>query len=569
MATPNDIKTVVGLFRVSTEEQEQEGNSLEAQKRMYTWDCRSFGWKSLATFSGQESGTALDSRKIIHEVMATLREHHPDALWVREQSRLTRGDQLDVAVLLRELRENGILVVTERGHVLDLNDIEGEFLFGLKALIDRREFQVIRRRSILGKDEKARRGLSSNGRVAYGYIIEGIGRDRGLRVPHPEEAPVVRLIFELAAQGKSIKQIIRELFERGIQPPTAVGRVSGKAPERFADGLQLWATTTIKRILNNPIYLGVSYRNCWVKKGNTLVFDPNNPKAIWIEDAHEAVVDQALWNAAHQQLESRAAHKKTPAHMLTGVLRCPMCGSGYHVNGGEDRYGTLKQYYICGSKRSPADVFGYRKRTGAACPSKYLPREQADPMMWNALVNLISRPDMVQQYLERGGTTARRERLDQEIADLRKQRSIRERKISLAREKLLTEVFTDGEYLTVKNQLEEEIRKLDRQIQQKEAESETCSADAAKQVLHNLSVLKLGERKLSETQRRDLFRALVRRISPQDETLRVCEVELNAEIAPQLVEAGQPCMRFQNTTSSRCVNRPHTIVLPMRTEGRR
>ena len=169
MATPNDVKTVVGLFRVSTEDQEQEGNSLDAQKRMYQWGCRTFGWKSLATFSGQETGTALSSRQIIHEVMAALREHRPDALWVREQSRLTRGDQLDVAMLLRELREKAILVVTERGHVLDLNDVEGEFLFGLKAMIDRRESQVIRRPSILGKDEKARRGLSSNGRVAYGW----------------------------------------------------------------------------------------------------------------------------------------------------------------------------------------------------------------------------------------------------------------------------------------------------------------------------------------------------------------------------------------------------------------
>ena len=178
MASPSDIKTVVGLFRVSTEEQEQEGNSLDAQRRMYTLDCRSFRWRSLATFSGQETGTSLDSRRIIHDVMATLREHRPDALWVREQSRLTRGDQLDVAILLRELREHNVRVVTERGHVLDLNDVEGEFLFGMKALIDRREFQVIRRRSMLGKDEKARRGLSSNGRPAFGYVTEGTGRER-------------------------------------------------------------------------------------------------------------------------------------------------------------------------------------------------------------------------------------------------------------------------------------------------------------------------------------------------------------------------------------------------------
>ena len=552
MAAPDDIKTVIGLFRVSTEEQEQEGNSLEAQKRMYDWDCPSFKWKSLGVFSGQETGTALSSRKIIYDVMDALREHRPDALWVREQSRLTRGDQLDVAVLLRELRENSILVVTERGHVLDLTDVEGEFLFGLKALIDRGEFQVIRRRSILGKDEKARRGLCAHGRVAYGYMTTGEGRDRGLRVPHKDEAPVVRLIFELAAQGRTLGQVARELFERKIQPPATRGRAAGRPPEWFKDGFQPWAQGTIRQILNNPIYLGVSYRNCWVRRGKSEVFDPHNPKAIWIENAHEPLATQALWDAAHEQVKARAAQKKMPAYMLTGILRCPLCGSGVFGTGCWDRNRAVKQYYVCGSKRNKTDIFGRRKRNGAACSCRYLPRAKTDRLMWEALVDLVSRPDIILEYLESGGSTVRRERLVEEVAALRKQRAFRERKINVAREKLLTEVFTDGEYLTVKNQLENEIRTLDHQVQVKETEAETCSAEATQQLVHNLAMLRLGDRKLSEEQRRGLFRTLVKRVSPQDETLQVCEIELNAGIAPQLVEAGSaghPCMWPENISS--------------------
>lgn len=75
------------------------------------------------------------------------------------------------------------------------------------------------------------------------------------------------------------------------------------------------------------------------------------------------------------------------------------------------------------------------------------------------------------------------------------------------------------------------------------------SAGAAKQVLHHLAVLKLGDRKLSAVQRDELFRALVRRITPQDETLRVCEIELNANIAPRLVEA--PVCTWTENLSSR------------------
>ena len=73
----------------------------------------------------------------------------------------------------------------------------------------------------------------------------------------------------------------------------------------------------------------------------------------------------------------------------------------------------------------------------------------------------------------------------------------------------------------------------------------------AKQLLHTLALLKLGDRKMSAGQRNELFRALVKRITPQDDTLRVCEVELNASIAPQLIEAPAPA-RTENLSPARC-----------------
>lgn len=127
MAKAEDIQTVVGLFRVSTEVQEREGYSLQAQERAFARDCRAYGWRSLATFEGQETGSALTQRQTIHDLIAFIHTNRPDAIWVIEQSRLTRGDELDVAILLRELRETGTKVVTERGNVIDPADLEGAF----------------------------------------------------------------------------------------------------------------------------------------------------------------------------------------------------------------------------------------------------------------------------------------------------------------------------------------------------------------------------------------------------------------------------------------------------------
>lgn len=289
----DSISTVVGLFRVSTEAQEKEGYSLAAQQVAYQRDCRRFSWRSLGTFEGQESGSSLAQRHTIHELIAFLREKKPEAVWVIEQSRLTRGDELDVALLLRELRETGTKVVVERGSVIDPQDLEGAFMFRLKALFDRREWEVITARNRRGKDEKARQGLLASGRTAYGYTVAGEGKQRGQRVPVPAEAAVVRSIFEWIAEGQSIRRVIELLRDRGVQAPSQAGRPSGRKPSRYANGIQLWSRMTLRRLLMNPIYLGVAYRNCWIKKGRSFAFDRTNPKAIWVEHAHEPIISRS------------------------------------------------------------------------------------------------------------------------------------------------------------------------------------------------------------------------------------------------------------------------------------
>lgn len=157
MARPDDISTVVGLFRVSTEVQEREGYSLQAQQTAYARDCRAFGWRSLATFEGHETGSSLADRKTIHELVSLVRERRPDAVWVIEQSRLTRGDELDVAVLLRDLRESSTRVVTERGNVLDPADLEGAFTFRLTADPCRGNSTRVCSRLVLQRPDKGRK----------------------------------------------------------------------------------------------------------------------------------------------------------------------------------------------------------------------------------------------------------------------------------------------------------------------------------------------------------------------------------------------------------------------------
>jgi site-specific DNA recombinase len=526
LARAEDIESVVGLFRVSTEIQEREGYSLQAQERAYARDCRAYGWRSLATFEGHETGSALTQRQTIHDLIAFIQTNHPDAIWVIEQSRLTRGDELDVAMLIRELRETGTKVATERGNVTDPADLEGAFVFRFKALMDRREWEVIAARNKRGKDEKAKRGLNVNGRPAYGYKVEGEGRNKGLRVPVPAEAEVVRQIFEWAVAGLSIRKIIRRLHEQAVPAPTQSGRISGTTPRRFKDGLQVWSATTIKRMLRNPIYLGVSYRHCWIKQGKTHVFDPTNPEAIWVENAHEPIVSQEQWDAAHGQLARRKTETHTDVHMLTGILVCPLCGNGFRVTSSNDQRGHKNTYYYCNSKRNVVNEFGEQKRTASACSMRWLPLEKTDLQIWGAFVVLISSPQMIEQYLASAGAEKHRKRLRDEISRLEESAAKIETMMSRAREKLLTEILTDGEYLKERERLDTQLHGTQKRLLTKQTELKSTSKDAARQVIQSLAMLRLGEKKLSRDQRSRLFHSLVKRVVPADVDMKRVEIEM-------------------------------------------
>ena len=97
---------VIAMFRVSTERQANEGASLDSQERTFRELARNNRWKVVGEFRGCESATqAATERKVLQQVLACIGEQKPDAVYIHEQSRLTRGDELEVRG--REARPRG------------------------------------------------------------------------------------------------------------------------------------------------------------------------------------------------------------------------------------------------------------------------------------------------------------------------------------------------------------------------------------------------------------------------------------------------------------------------------
>tara|TARA_R110000782_G_scaffold102483_5_gene189535 strand:+ start:34857 stop:36413 length:1557 start_codon:yes stop_codon:yes gene_type:complete len=352
---------VVAMFRVSTEKQANEGASLDAQEHGYRGLADRHGWDTVAVFRGCESATqASRERAVLQQVLACVRERRPEAIYVHEQSRLTRGDELEVAALLRELREQEIKIIIG-GVVRDLSSLDERFMVGIQSLVDRAEAERIKERHLRGKRAKARRGLKNSGPTPFGYRNPPPGHpDRGQLQIVEDEAVIVRRVFAMAADGDAVRAIAARLNAEGVPSPR------GKH----------WGKSSIARMLANPAYRGCHVTGGWVAEpgSRTFRFDQNQPGAIVVEGSHQPIVSPAAWEAAQP---TRPAPPTPRPRLLSGLMTM----NGHPATGDSLR---RRSFY-----RPPRGARG----------GPWIPVEAADSVVWRAFVQAISEPSFLERVV--------------------------------------------------------------------------------------------------------------------------------------------------------------------------
>ena len=473
---------VCALYRVSTEKQMNEGCSLEAQERQYKQLAKSNGWITIAEFRGCESATqAATERQVLQQVLACIREQRPDAVYVHEQSRLSRGDELDVYALFRELRERSIKIIVG-GVIRDLASIDERFMLGIQSLVDRAESERIKERMRRGKRERALQGKKNCGLAPYGYINPPAGDpNRGKLQVVQEEAEIVRRVFQLAADGKADRLIARLLTQESIASPR------GGA----------WGKTTVCRLLRNPAYIGMHASHAWIAENGTRTFrfDLQNPDAIVVEDAHEPIVSRELWDAA--QSRPKAPRTSRP-NMLTGRL---------WVNGA---------YYSGDTCRSKSFYCDRQRRSG----KPWLPVVETDALIWRAFTSLAASPKYVAAMIH---AAQNRRSSGQIVADVeRKKAEIAKLSKRLDR---LVDIFADGDlsraiYQRKVAETSTALTNAETSLQALRVEIAQSDGTLAERVVKAVQALTGRESKLSMQQKATALRSIVTRIDAVAEPVK-------------------------------------------------
>ncbi len=321
-----------------------------------------------------------------------------------------------------------------------------------------------------GMTEKAKRGgvLSIPG---FGYKIEN-----GQYVIVPEEAEVVRKVFNDYANGKGYLTIAKSLNAMGIRTHRG-----NKIENR-----------TIEYWLNNPVYIGKIRWNPDGKLSRNYAADT----AIISDGTHTPIIDIATWNKVFERMKLQKekfgkyynADRKDISHWLTGIVRCEKCGAVLSNQGG---------FFGCSNRcRGTCEGVGYIK-------TDKLAKITLD------ILSQIELPNVVLSFAEPGDTEKTTVSDDNTI--IKGQIKRLEQRLERSKIAYMDGADTLDEYKENKKSIEEEIEELKYMLETIVEEEPEEEVQLDEKELRRLTEI-LSDSKVSNTDKNKMVRTIFKEI---------------------------------------------------------
>lgn len=287
-------------------------------------------------------------------------------------------------------------------------------------------------------------------------------------------------------------------------------------------------------ILKNPVYCG---KIAYGRRKTEKVHGTRNEYRLVEQDdfllvdgLHEAIISEEVWNAAQAKLIAQAKKyehvnkgKDERTHLLSGIVRCPVCGAGMYGN-------KSIKYKKDGTKYKDFFYYGCKHRSmqrGHKCDYKKQIREELlDDAVAEVIVKLVSNPQFAAMMQEKINMKVDTTAIDQEIANYEKQL----RQDYSIKAKLMEEIDNlnpdDRHYIRRKADLDDRLYRMYDKIEELEeqliaARAKKTSIEAEKITGDNIYKVLIYFDKLyfamSDVERRQLIEALIAEIQIYEE----------------------------------------------------
>lgn len=505
--------------RVSTAMQ-IDGYSLDAQKSRMKAFADYNGYEIVGEYEDAgKSGKSIEGRLQFNQMMEDIKSGKDRVSYVLvfKLSRFGRN-AADVLSTLQVMQDFGVnLICVEDG--IDSSKDAGKLMISILSAVAEIERENIRVQTMEGRIQKAREGKWNGGFAPYGYKLVN-----GELIINEEEAEAIRVIFDQYVNTNTgANGIAKYLEDHGIHK---IIRQNGKTP--------LFDASLIRKILKNPVYCGkIAYGRRKMEKIHGTRNDYHlveQEKFLLADGIHEPIVSEELWQSAQVKLLAQTKKyehvnigKDIKVHLLSGIVKCPVCGAGMYGN-------KSVKHKKDGTKYKDFFYYGCKHRNmnrGYKCDyKKQINEELLDNSVSEIIIKLVSNPKFASMMQDKINMQVDTTAIEQELANYEKQL----RQAYGVKSKLIEEIDSldpdDRHYINRKADLDNRLYNMYDKIEGIEnqlisARAKKQSIEAEKLTSDNIYKVLIYFEKLyavmNESERRQLIEALVSEIQIYEE----------------------------------------------------
>ena len=483
-----ETKLIAGYARVSTVMQAERDSIINQQENL----------KRYAELRGRPSKLYIDpgvsakdkDRPAFQELIKDIESGLVSTVVVTKLDRITRSLK-DMMWLLDFFNEHCVEFVSITQN-FDTSTPVGRFGLSLLGSVAQLERELTAERVADDMKDRARRGKWNGGVVPHGYVsqslayrlylerkarenLNGNGHNHKAvleetarleadptvkaeadafarkKVPSPkillvddDESKVIKEIFNLYLNHKSFRAVVHVLNSQRIKTRNA----------------ETWAASSIRRILQNPIYIGALTYN--KRQG---VKHTSKPRPIEEHIIAENVVQSIVSKETFEEVQRIIAEQshvapasKSSDYLLTGIVYCEHCGGRMHGSTGFSKKGNRNyRYYRC---------WTHTAKGSSVCKGNSIDMETLEDLVVGELKQLGLKPELL---VERTGE--RSKQFHEQIVPMKNKESILDGKLKeLERRSLnLIELYeqtliTKDEFVTRRKTLDSEKATIEQEL---------------------------------------------------------------------------------------------------------
>lgn len=326
------------------------------------------------------------------------------------------------------------------------------------------------RTSLNGKKKK---GEFIGAFPSYGYIKDS--KDKHKLIIDEVAADIVKKIFNWNVnEGLGKIAICHRLNDLGILNPTGHKKLElGQNYNNYGikDNTYTWTPSTVRNILKNEVYIGNTVQGKRRAKSYKIHKIEKVPEEEWVrvENTHEPIIDRETFEKAQElsRKDTKVSQKTNELSIWAGFLKCADCGRAMNKKSSTNKSGNKYEYYICST---------YKKKSNNLCSKHTIKAEKLEKAVLET-INLhidllIDTEEIIKQINDVGATSSRPNKINEMITA--KQNEIS--KISNFKRTLYEDWknadITRGEYLEYKQKYENDIERLNQNIERLQNEKQ-------------------------------------------------------------------------------------------------